>query len=64
MNLTKKIARKIERELGFTNGWSIENGKYTEICRNVSADVIKMVDNHRKKQLSRKKRNTSTENEE
>ena len=38
--------------------------KYTEICRNVSADVIKMVDNHRKKQLSRKKRNTHTEDKE
>lgn len=44
MDLTKKIARRIERELGYTNGWKIEEEKYDEHCLNIAKWVVGQLD--------------------
>ena len=46
MDIKKLIARKIKRKLGFTNGWSIDNEKYTELCNEVSEDIYKTISDH------------------
>lgn len=43
----KHIAKIIERELGFTNGWSIDDKAYTEHC----LKAAKKIDNYLRKGL-------------
>lgn len=44
--LTKKqklinyVARRIERKLSFTNGWSIESQTYAAICMKLATEII------------------------
>jgi len=40
MELKKLIARRIERKLGFTNGWSVEPEKYTMMCEELADEIL------------------------
>ena len=44
MNLLKKIARKIENELGFTNGWKIPDEEYSAKCHKIASDIVGQLD--------------------
>lgn len=41
--LINYVARKIERRLSFTNGWSIDRESYTAICMKLATEIIKKV---------------------
>lgn len=40
MKLTKLIARRIEKKLGYTNGWAIDSDKYTKLCEEVAEEIL------------------------
>lgn len=40
MDNIKKIARMIENELGYTNGWKIGDEKYTLKCYELAAKIV------------------------
>jgi len=44
MNLLKKIARKIEKDLGFTNGWKIDEQEYSAKCHKIASDIVGQLD--------------------
>ena len=44
MNKLKKIARMIEKELGFTNGWKIDNEKYTAKCHILAGKIVSQIE--------------------
>jgi len=37
----KNIAKLIEKELGFTNGWSISEDRYEELCLEIAKQIAK-----------------------
>jgi len=40
MKLSKKIARRIERKLSYTNGWSIDYKEYSRLCKELADEII------------------------
>lgn len=40
MNNLKKIARMIEEELGWTNGWHISDEEYTAKCHLLAGEIV------------------------
>lgn len=43
MNLTKKIARMIERKLSFSNGWKVDDVRYYQLCHELAEEIIRTV---------------------
>jgi hypothetical protein len=55
MKLQKRIQRKIEKKLGFTNGWAIDKERYSKLCDELSKEIILEIEsewNRRRKQPS------------
>lgn len=46
----KHIAKIIERELGFTNGWRIDDKSYTEHCRITVKKIERYLKNNKQKE--------------
>jgi len=40
MKLQKKIQRKINQKLGYTNGGAIDTNKYDKLCKELAQDII------------------------
>jgi hypothetical protein len=40
MKLSKRIKRKIENKLSFTNGWAIDNERYSKLCKELADEII------------------------
>lgn len=43
MKKKKVISNKIERKLGFANGWSVEEERYKSLCDEVAEDILKYI---------------------
>jgi hypothetical protein len=41
--LIKSVAKSIERELGYTNGWLISDENYRKHCEKVAARIVKRI---------------------
>ena len=58
----KHIAKIIERELGFTNGWSINEKSYTEYCLIAAKKIDRYLSKGLKIQSTRNTTNRITKN--
>jgi len=44
MKLNKKIQRMIKKKLSFTNGWHIEEERYDELVKELTNQIILMIE--------------------